>query len=187
VQIASTRKNDGGHIVTARPGRVHAAQDMAGAKRRSSREATEPHGHWFGDFKDTAFARFVPAVCIVMIYLYVMTYEHGPLSADVLMASPHNSSFVATPLGNLWDEVFSKYWPMTLAMVLGSLIAGSTPLGGGVVAFPVAVLVIGFKPGEGRDFTVLIQTVGMNCAAYLIVAYKPQYPRSRGATPRHAA
>ena len=61
---------------------------------------------------------------------------------------------------------------MTLAMIFGSLIAGSTPLGGGVVAFPVAVLLIGFSPPEGRDFTVIIQTIGMNAAAYLIMLNK---------------
>jgi len=69
-------------------------------------------------------------------------------------------------------RIFEDYYPMTLAMIAGSMIAGSTPLGGGVVAFPVAVLAIGFTPAEGRDFTVLIQSVGMNAAAYLIIMDK---------------
>ena len=44
-------------------------------------------------------------------------------------------------------------------MVLGSFIAGATPLGGGVVAFPVSVLVLNLSPKEGRDFTSFIQSV----------------------------
>ena len=63
----------------------------------------------------------------------------------------------------------APFWPMTLAMVAGSLIAGSTPIGGGVVGFPVAVLVLDFSPDEGRDFTVLIQSVGMNAAAAMLM------------------
>lgn len=121
--------------------------------------------------KQSTIARFVPAAAVCMVWLYLVTYSHGPLDAHVYAAA-HNRSFAAAPLGTVWDELFSEYYPMTLAMVAGSLIAGSTPLGGGVVAFPVAVLVIGFQPDQGRDFTVLIQSVGMNAAAYLILMYK---------------
>ena len=45
--------------------------------------------------------------------------------------------------------------------------------GGGVVGFPVAVLVLGFDSPQGRDFAVLIQAVGMNSAAFLILYTKP--------------
>jgi len=121
--------------------------------------------------KNSTAGRFIPAMGICMVYLYLATYEHGPLGSDYWI-NYYNGSHVLTPIGTLWDDFFARFWPMTLAMILGSLIAGSTPLGGGVVAFPVAVLVIGFKPADGRDFTVLIQTVGMNCAAYLICVYK---------------
>ena len=58
-------------------------------------------------------------------------------------------------------------------MIFGSLIAGSTPLGGGVVAFPVVVLIIGLTPDQGRDFSVCIQSVGMNAAAFLLCVVKP--------------
>jgi uncharacterized membrane protein YfcA len=54
-------------------------------------------------------------------------------------------------------------------MVFGSMIAGCTPLGGGIVAFPVSVLVVGFTPSQGRDFSLLVQSVGMTAASYLIV------------------
>ena len=80
---------------------------------------------------------------------------------------------VPVPRGNLWYEYFHGYWKLTVAMVFGSLIAGSTPLGGGVVAFPVVVLVIGLTPDQGRDFSVCIQSVGMNAAAFLLMTVKP--------------
>jgi len=69
---------------------------------------------------------------------------------------------------DLWGEAFTRFYPMSLAMVAGCLIAGSTPLGGAVVAFPTAVLILKFDPAQGRDFAVLIQSVGMVAAAYLI-------------------
>ena len=122
-------------------------------------------------FKRSVVARFLPAFIVCMVWIYLVTYEHGPLNAFEFAAA-HNASFAAAPLGTLWNELFEDYYPMTLAMIFGSLIAGSTPLGGGVVAFPVAVLLIGFEPSEGRDYTVIIQTVGMNAAAYLIVLNK---------------
>lgn len=58
-------------------------------------------------------------------------------------------------------------------MIFGSMIAGSTPLGGGVVAFPISVLVIGFSPSQGRDFSLMIQSIGMTSASFLIAVNKP--------------
>merc|ERR1711966_441179 len=43
---------------------------------------------------------------------------------------------------NLWAAAFGPYYPMSLGMILGSFIAGSTPLGGGIVGFPIAVLAL---------------------------------------------
>ena len=37
------------------------------------------------------------------------------------------------------DEIIAQ-WPVAAAMLLGSYFAGSTPLGGGVVGFPLLVL-----------------------------------------------
>ena len=65
---------------------------------------------------------------------------------------------------------FQTFYPLSIAMVFGSLIAGSTPLGGGVVAFPVSVLFIGFTPSQGRDFSLMIQSVGMSGASYLVLS-----------------
>jgi uncharacterized membrane protein YfcA len=67
---------------------------------------------------------------------------------------------------------FTKFYPLMLAMIFGSMIAGSTPLGGGVVAFPVTVLILNFTPRQGRDFSLLIQSVGMTAASFLIFSEK---------------
>ena len=77
-------------------------------------------------------AKFFPAMMTIMVWLYVVLFSHGPLDVHTIAAAK-NSSLTASPLGLLWDELFATYWPMTVAMIAGSLIAGSTPLGGGVV------------------------------------------------------
>ena len=66
-------------------------------------------------------AAFAPVAFVWPIYYYIMT-THGA-----------------------WQEVFTDHWPMTVAMILGSFLAGSTPLGGGVVAYPVSQM----RCGEG--------------------------------------
>lgn len=71
------------------------------------------------------------------------------------------------------DAVAEHYGSM-LTMVAGAFVAGSTPLGGGVVAFPVLTLALGVDPAVARDFTLLIQSVGMNCAGVvaLLLRYR---------------
>ena len=39
------------------------------------------------------------------------------------------------------------HWPMALVMLGGSLVAGSTPMGGGTIAFPALVLGFGLYRG----------------------------------------
>eukprot|EP00457_Paulinella_chromatophora_P002959 gb/GEZN01002964.1/.p1 GENE.gb/GEZN01002964.1/~~gb/GEZN01002964.1/.p1 ORF type:complete len:510 (+),score=46.79 gb/GEZN01002964.1/:316-1845(+) len=67
----------------------------------------------------------------------------------------------------LWPQVL-EFWPASVAMLLGSVIAGATPLGGGIVVFPMAILLFDFSGSEARDTTILVQVVGMSCAAYLL-------------------
>ncbi len=59
---------------------------------------------------------------------------------------------------------------MALVMVGGSFVAGSTPMGGGTIAFPALVLGFGRSPGMARDFGLAIQSVGMTSALLFIVA-----------------
>ncbi|KAL9189963.1 hypothetical protein ACHAXT_009638 [Thalassiosira profunda] len=91
---------------------------------------------------------FLPAICLYTLWITIGLRD-GIIAASV-----------------------SSYYPLMIAMVFGSMIAGATPLGGGVVGFPVAVLIIGFSPAEGRDFSLLIQSIGMTAASFLILYNK---------------
>ena len=57
---------------------------------------------------------------------------------------------------------------MSATMAVGSFIAGSTSEGGGAVAFPVMTLMFGIKPAVAKDFSLMIQSVGMTAAAIAI-------------------
>lgn len=61
-------------------------------------------------------------------------------------------------------------WPMAIAMAVGSYIAGSTPMGGGTIGFPVLVLVFGESAVIGRDFSFAIQAIGMTSASVYILS-----------------
>ncbi|YCM46740.1 sulfite exporter TauE/SafE family protein [Verrucomicrobiaceae bacterium 227] len=62
------------------------------------------------------------------------------------------------------------HWPMALAMAIGSYAAGSTPMGGGTVGFPILVLLFDQPAQLGRDFSFAVQSVGMTSAAIFILA-----------------
>ncbi len=68
-----------------------------------------------------------------------------------------------------WGEV-KAHGSMALAMALGSYVAGSTPMGGGTVGFPVLVLFFGMPASLGRDFSFAVQSIGMVSAAIFIIA-----------------
>ena len=57
---------------------------------------------------------------------------------------------------------------MTVTLVFGSFIAGATSEGGGALAFPVTTLVFEIEPKVARDFSLLIQSVGMMAASFTI-------------------
>lgn len=63
-----------------------------------------------------------------------------------------------------------EHWPMALAMAVGSYAAGSTPMGGGTVGFPVLVLFFELPASLGRDFSFAIQAIGMTSASIFILA-----------------
>ena len=68
---------------------------------------------------------------------------------------------------NLWDTV-AEHWPMALSMAIGSYAAGSTPMGGGTVGFPVLVLLFDMPASLGRDFSFAVQSIGMVSASIFI-------------------
>jgi uncharacterized membrane protein YfcA len=68
-----------------------------------------------------------------------------------------------------WDVV-AAHWPIAVAMALGSYVAGSTPLGGGTIGFPILVLLFGEPATLGRDFSFCVQSIGMTSASIFIFA-----------------
>lgn len=68
-----------------------------------------------------------------------------------------------------WPEA-KAHWPIALAMALGSYAAGSTPMGGGTVGFPVLVLLFEMPASLGRDFSFAVQSIGMTSASIFILA-----------------
>lgn len=69
----------------------------------------------------------------------------------------------------LWSDAKANA-PMAVAMSLGSYLAGSTPMGGGTVGFPVLVLLFDMPATLGRDFSFAIQSIGMVSASIFILA-----------------
>ena len=78
-----------------------------------------------------------------------------------------------------------QHWPMAAAMAAGSYIAGSTPMGGGTVGFPVLVLLMDLPATLGRDFSFAIQAVGMTSASIYILCSRQEleWPMLRAALP----
>ena len=68
-----------------------------------------------------------------------------------------------------WEEV-KAHWPIALAMAGGSYVAGSTPMGGGTVGFPILVLLFDLPATLGRDFSFAVQSIGMTSASIFILA-----------------
>nr|VFJ64218.1 MAG: Uncharacterized membrane protein YfcA [Candidatus Kentron sp. FW]VFJ70880.1 MAG: Uncharacterized membrane protein YfcA [Candidatus Kentron sp. FW] len=58
---------------------------------------------------------------------------------------------------------------MSFVMAAGSFIAGSTSMGGGAVAFPVMTLGYEIPPMVARDFSLMVQSVGMMAATAAIL------------------
>ena len=62
-----------------------------------------------------------------------------------------------------------KQWPMAVVMILGSMVAGSTPMGGGAVSFPFLVFWLHIPPDTARNFALVIQALGMTSAMIFIL------------------
>ena len=75
----------------------------------------------------------------------------------------------------LWAPVLA-HWRMSIVMIFGSLVAGSTPMGGGTVAFPILVMVFGQAPANARNFGLIIQALGMTSAMIFIIGRRVPLP-----------
>ena len=75
--------------------------------------------------------------------------------------------FLSFGLG-YWEQI-KTHWPIAVAMAVGSYVAGSTPMGGGTVGFPVLVLLFDMPASLGRNFGLMIQSIGMTSATIFIL------------------
>lgn len=73
-----------------------------------------------------------------------------------------------------WFALYSDYWHAPTTMLFGSFVAGSTPLGGGAVSFPVFSKLLEVTAYEARSFGFLIQSIGMSFATLLFICWKVQ-------------
>lgn len=82
-------------------------------------------------------------------------------------------------------ETVLNHWPMAIVMAIGSYVAGSTPMGGGTVGFPVLVLLMDLPATLGRDFSFAIQAIGMSSASiYILCRRQPlEWPMLKAALP----
>lgn len=64
----------------------------------------------------------------------------------------------------------AEHWYYPAIMVLGAFVAGSTPEGGGAVAFPILNIFLQIDRAMARDFSLMIQSVGMTSASIFILA-----------------
>eukprot|EP00096_Caligus_rogercresseyi_P007826 TRINITY_DN25920_c0_g1_i1.p1 TRINITY_DN25920_c0_g1~~TRINITY_DN25920_c0_g1_i1.p1 ORF type:complete len:393 (+),score=47.24 TRINITY_DN25920_c0_g1_i1:118-1296(+) len=71
-------------------------------------------------------------------------------------------------------QYFPDKYLMSITMIFGAMIAGMTSEGGGAVAFPVMTLVLHVSPSIARDFSLMIQAMGMTAAAFTIFFMKIQ-------------
>ena len=73
----------------------------------------------------------------------------------------------------------SHHWESAFTMIFGSFLAGSSPEGGGAVAFPVFTKVLEVPAQVARTFSLSIQAVGMTMAALIILlARRPVDPHA---------
>lgn len=82
--------------------------------------------------------------------------------------------FALMAFSNGW-HLFIDWWEVPLTMAFGSFVAGFSAEGGGAVAFPVFTKVLHIAPEEARQFSLLIQSVGMTMASLVIVSRKTAY------------
>lgn len=75
-------------------------------------------------------------------------------------------------------QLLQEHWVMAATMVLGSFVAGSTPAGGGSVAFPAFTKILQIPSSDAALFGLMIQSVGMSMAALFIISRRIPYYRN---------
>ena len=87
------------------------------------------------------------------------------------LAAFYTTWVLIVSLNGLWPVV-RDHWPIAAAMAAGSYFAGSTPMGGGTVGFPVLVLLFDLPATLGRNFGLAVQSIGMVSASIFILTVR---------------
>ncbi len=69
----------------------------------------------------------------------------------------------------------AEHWESAVTMLAGSFLAGSSPEGGGAVAFPVFTKALEVPPPVARTFGLSIQAIGMTMAVLSILAFRRSF------------
>ena len=77
-------------------------------------------------------------------------------------------------LFNLLNDInfLLEHWYYPAIMVVGAFVAGVTPEGGGAVAFPVLNIFLNIDRTMARDFSLMVQSIGMTSASIYILSNK---------------
>lgn len=87
------------------------------------------------------------------------------------------TTWTALVLVNDLGSTLAEHWAIAIAMLFGSFVAGSTPMGGGTIGFPVLVMLLDEVPSLGRDFSFCIQSIGMTSASIWILCSRTPVDR----------
>jgi uncharacterized protein len=74
-------------------------------------------------------------------------------------------------------KFFLEHWYYAAMMVGGAFVAGFTPEGGGAVAFPVLSVFLKVDRVLARDFSMMIQSIGMTSASIFILTQATTKPK----------
>lgn len=100
-----------------------------------------------------------------------MSLQKSPLRRVLLVALPVVGTLVWVAFVTIFDHwaTVGDNWRSFVTMTFGSFVAGSTPQGGGTVAFPVFTKVFQSPASVARTFSMSIQAIGMGSAAIAIL------------------
>lgn len=66
-------------------------------------------------------------------------------------------------------RILQENWEAAVTMLVGSVVAGGSAMGGGAVAFPVLTKLMALSPHDAKVFAVSIQSIGMSAASLMIL------------------